>query len=228
MDWLLKKINLIKRKLLFISNPLRFSYIHKEFKNNSFRLLDIGAGNHSPKKTKMIFPNCEYYGLDKTKDYNYDETDFSLMKEFYELDLTELNFNIIQDDFFDVIVMSHIIEHLTNGDLVIEHLIPKLKKGGFFYLEYPCFRSTKLPSMKGCLNFFDDPTHKRIYNLKEIYNLFLSKGVFPVVGGTRRNLIRIFLTPFLIPLRILKYGHLLGSDFWDLFGFAEYVIAKKC
>lgn len=175
----------------------------------------------------MIFPNCEYYGLDKTKDYNYDETDFSLMKEFYELDLAELNFDIMPDDFFDVIVMSHIIEHLINGNLVIELLIPKLKKGGLFYLEYPCFRSTKLPKMKGCLNFFDDPTHLRIYNLREIYNLLLSKGVFPIKSGTRRNLVRIILNPFLIPIRIIKYGHLLGSDFWDLFGFAEYVIARK-
>jgi len=189
--------------------------------------LDIGAGNHSPQKIKMLFPNCEYHGLDKTKDYNYDKEDFLLMKEFYELDLVELNFDIIPDDFFDVIVMSHIIEHLINGELVIEYLIPKLKKGGLFYLEYPCFRSTMLPSMPGCLNFFDDPTHVRIYSLREIYNLFLSKGIFPIKGGTRRNFIRIFLIPFLIPLRIIKHGHLLGPDFWDLFGFAEYVIAQK-
>lgn len=219
--------NYIKRKLTIFSNPLRYSFLLKEFNNKFFRLLDIGAGNHSAIKTKTVFPNCEYYGVDRTKDYNYDETDFSLMKEFYELDLNELNFDTLPDNFFDVIVMSHIIEHLKNGELVIECLIPKLKKGGFFYLEYPSFRSTKLPSMKGCLNFFDDPTHVRLYTLREIYNIFLTNNLTPKRGGIRRNSLRIFLLPFLIPLRLIRSGHLLGSDFWDLFGFAEYVIARK-
>jgi len=219
--------NYIRRKLIILSNPTRYNFIIKEFGNKPFRLLDIGAGNRSANKTKYIFPNCEYHGLDKTKDYNYDETDFVLMSKFYEIDLTTLNFNAIPNNFFDVIVMSHVIEHLHNGDLVIQSLIPKLKKGGLFYLEYPGLRSTQFPSMKGCLNFFDDPTHVRIYSLKEIYNLFLSKGIIPIKGGIRRNMIRISLLPFLIPLRIIKYGHLQGPDFWDLFGFAEYVIARK-
>jgi SAM-dependent methyltransferase len=217
----------IKKRLTILSNPTRYSFLLKEFKNGPFRLLDVGAGNNSATKTKAVFPNCEYYGVDRTKDYNYDETDFSLMKEFYELDLNELQFNVIPDNFFDVIVMSHIIEHLMNGEQVIESLILKLKKGGFFYLEYPGFRSTKLPSMKGCLNFFDDPTHVRLYNLKEIYNIFLISGLIPLKGGTRRNWLRIILLPLLIPMRLIKHRHLLGSDFWDLFGFAEYVIARK-
>jgi SAM-dependent methyltransferase len=190
-------------------------------------LLDVGSGNHSAKKMKLLFPGCEYYGLDKVRDYNYNEEDFTLMKGFYQLDLTELTFTDIPDNYFDVIILSHVIEHLFNGDLVLEKLLTKLKSNGFIYVEYPGIKSTQLPSMKGTLNFFDDITHIRIYNLKEIFNLLLRNGILPIKGGTRRNWRRIFLMPLMIPARLMRNGFLIGSDFWDLLGFAEYVIGRK-
>ncbi|NBV95614.1 MAG: methyltransferase domain-containing protein, partial [Actinobacteria bacterium] len=71
------------------------------------------------------------------------------------------------DNYFDGIWMVHVIEHLHNGDAVIQHLLPKLKSGGFLYIEYPGQKSTTLPSMHGTLNFKDDPTHVRVYSVNE-------------------------------------------------------------
>lgn len=34
-----------------------------------------------------------------------------------------------------------------------------------FFWEWPRINSTKFPSKKGTLNFFDDETHVRIYSL---------------------------------------------------------------
>jgi len=217
----------IKKRVTILSNPTRYSFLLKEFKNGRFRLLDIGAGNNSATKTKAVFPDCEYYGLDKTRHYNYSTEDFNLMRDFYETDLSRLNFNKIPDNFFNAIVMSHIIEHLHNGDLVIEKLIPKLKNKGYFYIEYPGLKSTKLPSMRGTLNFYDDPTHVRLYSLNEVGHLLTSNGFKILKSGIRRNWIRILCMPLIVPLRMIKEGHLNGSDFWDLLGFAEFVIAKK-
>jgi ubiquinone/menaquinone biosynthesis C-methylase UbiE len=205
----------------------KFSFVKKSFGNKAFRLLDIGAGNHSASKTVSIFPNCEYHGVDLDKSYNNDEADFKAMKAFYELDLTQLNYNVIPDNHFDYIRICHVIEHLHNGDEVLQHLLPKLKKGGYIYVEYPGEKSTRLPSMYGSLNFKDDPTHVRVYSVKEISTLFQQSNLTVLRGGIRRNGWNIIAMPLRILGSWLRGKRLQGNIFWDLLGFAEYVYAQK-
>ena len=142
--------------------PSKLVGFEKNIGNAAFTLLDVGAGNHSATKIKKHFPQCRYFGIDIVKDYNNSEEDFNLMEGFWEKDLTKLDFDDIPDHFFDAILMTHIIEHLQNGDKVINALLPKLKKGGYIYIEYPSANSVNFPSKKGTLNFYDDPTHVRI------------------------------------------------------------------
>lgn len=205
----------------------KFIYIKKSFGNKPFRLLDIGAGNHSAAKTKMIFPQCEYHGVDREKDYNNSEEDFRLMKSFYEMDLTKLEFSSIPENYFDGIWMVHVIEHLYNGDDVIKGLLQKLKKGGYMYIEYPGVKSTRLPSMYGTLNFKDDPTHVRLYSTKEISALFDSNDCKVLESGTRRNPWYIIAMPFRIIAYFIKRKKIHANVFWDLLGFAEYVWIQK-
>ncbi|RZJ91550.1 MAG: class I SAM-dependent methyltransferase, partial [Hymenobacter sp.] len=127
--------------------PAKFRFIERYYGTKPFRLLDIGAGNHSASNTKKWFPNCEYYGVDLDKNYNNDERDFQVMTAFYEMNLEELSFEAIPDDYFDFIMLAHVIEHLRNGDAVLEGLLPKLKKGGMLYVEFPGLHSTALPRM---------------------------------------------------------------------------------
>lgn len=204
----------------------KYSKLHSSFGQKHFRLLDIGAGNHSASKYKKAFPNCEYHGVDLDKNYNNDENDFRVMTAFYEMDLSKLDFKNIPDNYFDFIMMAHIIEHLPNGDHVIEHLIPKLKSGGKIYIEYPGQRSTTLPSMKGTLNFYDDDTHVRIYSIQEIQAL-LNPSCVIINSGTRRNMAFLFAMPFKIVNNLLRGKLPTGDMFWDLLGFAEYVYAQK-
>lgn len=207
--------------------PNKFKYFYKELKDKEFTLLDIGAGSHSAQKTIKWFPKCKYSGIDLSKDYRNDEKDFELMEAFYEMDLTQLKFDKIPDNHYDVIMMTHIIEHLHNGDKVIEGLLPKLKQGGHIYIEYPGFKSTQLPSMKDCLNYFDDKTHVRIYSVKELMNLLMKNNMQVIKGGTRRSWIHIILLPVNWLYQRIKLGYTPGGIFWDLLGFAEFVYARK-
>ena len=59
------------------------------------------------------------------------------MEGYDEIDLSTEPLTPIPDHFFDVIVMSHVVEHLPNGLEVIRGLTQKLKSGGRFYLEFP-------------------------------------------------------------------------------------------
>jgi len=205
----------------------KFSFMKRAFGNRPFKLLDIGTGNHSASKTTKLFPVCEYYGVDLNRDYNNSEIDFKKMKEFYELDLTNLKYDIIPDNYFDGIWMSHVIEHLHNGDKVLPLLLKKLKKGGFFYIEYPGKKSTTLPSMRGTLNFKDDLTHVRLYSIPELKKIFQTNNCEVIASGTRRNWYYILAMPVRMLIDLIKRGHLEGNIFWDLLGFAEYWWVKK-
>lgn len=205
----------------------KINFLQRSFGKKDFRLLDIGAGNHSATKIKNVFPGCEYHGVDMEKSYNNSEEDLNAMHTFYQLDLTKLNFSSIPDRYFDGIWMVHVIEHLFNGDKVIEELIPKLKPGGFLYVEYPGEKSTKLPSMYGTLNFYDDPTHVRIYSIKELSKLFSDNHCEVLKRGTRRNVAFILAMPFRIIYSWIKCRKIQGNIFWDVTGFAEYLWVKK-
>lgn len=215
----------LKKRLIKLNS--KWAFIQKAFGNKAFTLLDIGSGNHSPSKTKLAFPQCRYYGVDLARDYSYSEEDFKEMEEFFEMDLTKLEFEKLQDNFFDAIWMVHVIEHLYNGDEVIEKLLPKLKKGGFIYIEYPGKKSERLPSMEGTLNFYDDSTHVRIYSVPELKALLKKNGVKVLTSGTRRNIYFIMAMPFRVAGAWIRRKKLTGNMFWDVLGFAEYVFAQK-
>lgn len=205
----------------------KFQYINNAFSNQAFSLLDVGSGNHSASKTKRLFPMCEYHGIDLQKDFNNDQSDYDAMTAFYEMDLTLLDFHSIPDVHFDFIRMTHVIEHLFNGDEVIKALLTKLKPGGYIYIEYPGKKSTTLPSMQGTLNFYDDPTHTRIYSVQELKQLMSNSNCEVLSSGTRRNLVYLSAMPFRILNSIFKGTKFQGNYFWDLLGFAEYIYAVK-
>ncbi|MEP7277835.1 MAG: class I SAM-dependent methyltransferase [Bacteroidota bacterium] len=205
----------------------KFSFIRKSFGIKPFKLLDVGAGNHSASRIASLFANCRYYGLDMDKNYNNSAADFKVMKDFYELDLTKLDYGIIPDQYFDGIWMAHVIEHLYNGEEVLPRLIQKLKPGGYFFIEYPGKKSMNLPSMKGTLNFKDDTSHVRLYTVPELTAIFENNGCTVLASGTRRNLFYIAALPLRAIISLLKKGHIEGNVFWDLLGFAEYLWVQK-
>ena len=207
--------------------PFRIRQLERVGISTSPRILDIGSGSHSSSITKKWWPNCHYTGVDK--DVNYDNTpaDIQAMDEFIQLDLTSLNFDDIPNDTYDIIIMSHVIEHLHNGDEVLPLLCKKLKTGGLFYVEFPCEASTTFPSKRETLNFFDDKTHVRVYSIKELVNLFIRQQFSVLKAGKNRSWINIALMPIKIPLQLITKGYVRGGVYWDWYGFAEYVIARK-
>jgi hypothetical protein len=81
--------------------------------------------------------------------------------------------------------------------------------------------------MKRTLNFYDDPTHVRIYSVPEVSELLQQKGLTVLKSGTRRYWPYIVLLPLTLVTETLKYKFVPGGVFWDLMGFAEFVLARK-
>ncbi|MCS6894720.1 MAG: class I SAM-dependent methyltransferase [Bacteroidia bacterium] len=197
-------------------------------RRSAFKVLDIGCGNHSPTLFKGFFPRCHYTGLDRESDYNLTAEDKAHMDEFILMDLLTADWARIPDDTYDLITMNHVIEHVPNGESIITHLWAKLKPGGYMYIETPGERSLYLPSMPGTLNFFDDPTHVRLYLPTEICNHLLDLGARILRVRVARNYRRLFFMPILLFMHLLFKGTIRRGVLWrDLTGFAYYVVARK-
>jgi SAM-dependent methyltransferase len=190
-------------------------------------ILDIGSGNHSPSKAKFHFPDAYYAGVDLDLLYNYTEADKNALDEFHSMDISKCDFSGIEDNKFDIIIMAHIIEHIPNGEDVLKGLIPKLKKGGIIYIEFPGKKSLTLPSMNGTLNFYDDNTHARVYSFAELSKYLETIGMKTLQKGVRRYIPYLLITPIILLRELISGRKYYGPPMWDLMGFAELVVAKK-
>lgn len=209
--------------------PFRFKVLSAVSSKDAprVRVLDVGCGNHSPSTTKLWWPRCEYSGLDRNFD-GYGPDDLSALDHSYRIDCSSELLYALPDSCFDVIIASHVLEHLPNGLAVLNQLAAKLAPGGYIYVESPSTRSLGLPSMRGCLNFSDDATHVRVYGLREIANVLLESHLRIVRAGARRDPVRILSLPPLLAWKLLRQSPWEGSDFWDLTGFANYVLGRRC
>ena len=195
--------------------------------SDEIRVLDIGCGSDMPEIARRAFSRCTYHGLDIAEPK---PDALRHIDRFFRLDLTTADFADIEDGYYDVILMSHVIEHITNGERVIQALAPKLKPQGIMFVEFPSVRSLGLPSGTGTLQFCDDETHVRVYEISEVANTMLRAGLVVVNAGTRRDWVRIALAPAAIPLQILNLltiGRLHARGLWDILGFASFVMAVR-
>lgn len=217
----------MKPSRLFI--PPRYALLRKIFRDRPFRMLDVGCGHQSFALAKRYLPKATYHGVDKRR--KGEPSQYDEMDRFFDLDLQRDSLDPIENDRYDAIVFSHTIEHLANGEEVLRALVPKLKVGGYLYLEFPSLKSLYLPSAEGTLNFFDDPTHIRVYDVKELCNLLLACRMRVLRAGRARNLWRAAL---LGPVALLhsaahwlRHGRLSAKGLADLVGFADYILAVR-
>jgi SAM-dependent methyltransferase len=205
----------------------KYRFAKKFMRGSHPKALEVGIGNDSPMIFKKYYPYTEYHGVDKTFDYNLSEESKNAVDKFFQMDLEKESLSVVPNDYYDFVLIAHVIEHLDNGYDVLRELTRKVKKGGGIYIEYPRRASAKFPSMKGTLNFYDDPTHKRFYDIDRIKEILNENGFSVVRSGTKRDFSRIVGLPVMIIKSYLTLGYIRGSVFWDLLGFAEYVLAVK-
>ena len=76
------------------------------------------------------------------------------MYRFIDQDVEEYEFTDVPNAYFDVVFLSHVLEHFENYKVVISKVLPKLSENGIIYIETPTIQSTTFPSREGTLNFF--------------------------------------------------------------------------
>lgn len=211
--------------------PPRLRVARKKFKRHLVRVLDVGCGNDSCAITKAWLNVAEYHGVDREY-YLGMKDDYDKMDKIFFLDLDTLDLSSIEDSYYDFVIMNHVIEHLKAGEEVVSRLAKKIRAGGLIYIETPSYRTYNLPSAVGFLNFYDDPTHWRCYNVERLADRLADDG-FRILGiGYRRDYLRMILfSPIAILINVFYYipvkRKILGTGLWELLGVAKFVVAQR-
>jgi hypothetical protein len=226
-----KLINLIRD---WLAIPPRLVVLNHMLSLPGVQVLDVGCGNHSPRVTKQFFPDCEYHGVDRMR-WNCDDEDVQAAARIFWCDLDSAHeVSQIPDRQYRVILCSHVLEHLRHPYELLSELVKKLSPGGALYIEVPSARSLKLPAaasgrwgIKGCLNYYDDPTHITQVDLRTAATHLHGLGL-AVRGPFRRRLLRrVCLLPLYALAGVVMRGYVPASVLWDVTGFADYLVATS-
>ncbi|MCK4650950.1 class I SAM-dependent methyltransferase [Candidatus Babeliales bacterium] len=144
--------------------------IISQIKHNSGNLLEIGTGISS---LLLDLQNFNCYGIDiSTNTINKVKEQFQKLKKQASLHVCNAEKLPFKDNFFDVIVSSHTLEHIKNDFNVIKECKRILKNNGELIFFVPGKKSGLATK-----NEFLKYGHYRYYNLNKFKNL--EKIVYP-------------------------------------------------
>ncbi len=211
--------------------PMKFRYLRGRLPARPLRILDIGCGNHSPTVTKRWFPGCHYAGAD-VADYNLNAADHAAMDEFFRLGADGAGYAAIPDRSYDLVILNHVVEHMTQPAPVVAELCGKLAPGGLIWIAFPSLRSLALPhSEDETLQFCDDPSHVYVPDLREIANILLANGVSVLhAGRSREGLLTTLADIFkLLKRRLRRWftARFSGRGLWYVLGFEDHVLGQR-
>ena len=196
------------------------------------KLLDIGAGSGGLSFWKdWSFPqrtDIRMYAIDLVKGEYFDRyEDFQIIN----LDHEDMKFS---NNEFDAVIMSHVIEHLTNPDHVLREIYRVLKPGAKAYFELPTPETISFPRQKEFMeqginvttvNFFDDLTHIRTYTMDQLQSLMKDHKFTILESGIIQN---NFLEHELFTYGVNMNDQPLTSyGVWSLLRWAQYIIVEK-
>ncbi len=213
--------------------PYKYRLIKRYVSTKPLTILDVGCGHASYQIGNKYLNVDKFDGIDK-QIYNGKKEDYKQLSNLYfiDLELEPEKIELLEDNYYDLVILSHIIEHLSNGEDVISRLTKKVKKGGLIYIETPSIKTLHYPSGEGFFNFHDDSTHKRIYFFPDLSNLLFLNDFKVIKAGIRRDKIRLIIySPIYLLYNIFYHLPVKRKwdvrGLWDFFGIAQYVFAKK-
>jgi 2-polyprenyl-3-methyl-5-hydroxy-6-metoxy-1,4-benzoquinol methylase len=161
---------------------IRLDLINLISKKDNFTVLEIGAGygetliylKESRRAKEVIGVDLNY---DESKEIFYKQIDKFIFGDIEKMSLNDYN------NYFDVIILADILEHLINPNDILEKLKQSLKKDGEIIASIPNIRTINALYkifIKGSFLYEDeglfDNTHLRFYCKKDMIILFNESG----------------------------------------------------
>jgi len=211
----------------------KYAYL-KHIPRNA-RVLDIGCGDCRRLRYRSYYRNdLVNYGVDIHEDARCRK----YLNELHKLDVTKDKLPFVAG-YFDLVVLSHVIEHLTKDGALhcIKEIKRVLKRGGYVYVELPSYRTQHFITAKTLnrytlpvttLNFYDDETHVNLYAIEELADILRDEKMSICGYGDIREPVKKCLSPFLLLLGyVLRDKSVFTGSLWSLVNWASFVVARK-
>lgn len=133
------------------------------------KVLDIGCGRGHLLEI-LSRKGCDCYGLER-KAFPVNSQSGAI--HFYKENLQDLRF---EDDFFDAVILWHVLEHLENPISIIQEAARILRPGGLLALAVPNFGSFQAKLFRGDWFHLDLPRHTHHFSLNPLGQVLNQQG----------------------------------------------------
>jgi SAM-dependent methyltransferase len=191
------------------------------------RVLDVGCGNNSPRDAKVLRPDLVYTGLD-VGDYNQQDSIRYADAYMVVMPADFASATAAHDGQMDAVISAHNLEHCDDPAAVLQAMAVALRPGGQLFLAFPCEESVRFPRRRGCLNFYDDATHKAVPRWDAVVDTLRSRGVQLVYSRRRyRPGLLAAVGLLLEPLAWLLRRNMPAGSTWAFYGFETIIWGRR-
>jgi 2-polyprenyl-3-methyl-5-hydroxy-6-metoxy-1,4-benzoquinol methylase len=200
-----------------------------------YRVLDVGCGaGDNARMFMQRFPGTRVCGITQCAAEAGIAREF--LSECWVCDIEENLPTALLKERFDVLVFSHVLEHLRNPELIVERVSTLLSPGGHLLIALPniAFWRTRIRILRGHFEYESagilDDTHVRFYTYYTALRLVtVPEGAFDVKTHTAAGSIPLWV----LRTRLLPKPWSTKADSWacrrwpNLFGSQVLIRAVK-
>lgn len=173
------KITLVDRFGVYLSERMVNKYLSRCERKKDINVLDLGCG-YNAKLLRKIAPSItKGFGVDVAIDHTVKKVP---NLKIYELPIED-SFENFEENYFDVVLMISVLEHLWDPLFVMEECFRILKNKGVliinvptwlgkYFLEFSAFKLKLSPPIE-----MDD--HKMYYSKRDLWPLLVRSGFKP-------------------------------------------------
>lgn len=182
-----KKFNPAMEWLTVIANKNRAKYLHSLLKknnpeNNSYRILDIGCGRGNLLK-ELSNLGCECHGVER-EGFRQEKSNTASGIYLHNGKLDEQNF---PDGYFDLVIIWHVLEHLDNPFVTLDHIHRLLSDGALMVISVPNYSSIQSKLFGHYWFHLDIPRHLYHFNPGVLKKMLLNRD-FSIMSSTTCSL----------------------------------------
>jgi GT2 family glycosyltransferase/2-polyprenyl-3-methyl-5-hydroxy-6-metoxy-1,4-benzoquinol methylase len=194
--------NTFLNKIANLFSKPRTQYV-EETRKSPGRILDIGCGT-GLFLSKMKEKRWDIYGIEATK-WAAERSAVRTGRE--KIFTKELHKICFPNNYFDVITLWHVLEHIKDVNMLIKEINRVLGEGGSLFIEVPNLNSVSLGLFQHNYSFLSVPEHILYWSESSLKN-FLQNSGFSVKKVSY---------PFMIPL---TFSRSLSNYFSNLLNFS--------
>jgi 2-polyprenyl-3-methyl-5-hydroxy-6-metoxy-1,4-benzoquinol methylase len=198
------------------------------------RVLDVGCGaGDNARMFRRQSPEVHIIGI--TLSPAEAQLARRYIQEVHVADLETTDFEFLGTDRFDLVIFSHVLEHLRYPDVVLQTLSERVEPNGHFLIAVPNVVEwrNRVRMLRGMFDYEDggvmDRTHLRFFTWRTINSLLLEPlEEFELITKRADGAVPLWFLRRILPMPLVQLLDRCGSHFFpNLLGGQIIVLAQR-